>query len=152
MPHYTSISIQLASPATSSECSDFLRIFDQASNLSIPTLGIGDAISMSEPHQYNAANVLQVFMIHSPHTLSLSLSLSLQSESILKSVFVEANYARRNKLFFRSFVSYQIHRVHTKQSSCTTGNNAAKRFTIFTQQVLKMGFPSLFFIFIFLYC
>ena len=50
MPHYTSISIQLASPATSSECSDFLRIFDQASNLSIPTLGIGDAISMSEPH------------------------------------------------------------------------------------------------------
>ena len=148
MPHYTSISIQLASPATSSECSDFLRIFDQASNLSIPTLGIGDAISMSEPHQYNAANVLQVFMIHSPH----SLSLSLQSESILKSVFVEANYARRNKLFFRSFVSYQIHRVHTKQSSCTTGNNAAKRFTIFTQQVLKMGFPSLFFIFIFLYC
>ena len=39
MPHhYTSISMQSARQSTSFECSDFLHIFDQASNVSILTL------------------------------------------------------------------------------------------------------------------
>ena len=38
MPHYTTISVQLASQSTLFECIDLMHIFDQAFNLTLLTL------------------------------------------------------------------------------------------------------------------